>query len=79
MTRAYTNMDAFALGLAEDLSTMRHLLSPQDGSEAATALGNVETFCAVALRVLRKTNPSKVRSEARTFEIKMRLDGLGEQ
>lgn len=29
----------------------------------------IETFCAVALRVMSKTNPSKIASEARTVEI----------
>ena len=40
-----------------------------------TALCTVETFCAVALRVMAKINPSKVRDCARTVEIKARMDG----
>ncbi len=37
------------------------------------AMVTVETFAAVALRVFAKTNPSKVRSEARNVEIQARL------
>lgn len=38
-------------------------------SPLADAWATVETFCAVSLRVLATTNPSKVRSAAVTVEI----------
>lgn len=38
--------------------------------EVLDALGKLEVFCAVALRVLRTTNPSKVRAAVRDEEIK---------
>lgn len=58
------------------LKIVRDALQPVDGSEADTALCGVETFVAIALQVYAKTNPSKLRSETRTFEIRARLDGI---
>lgn len=75
LMRAFTDMDETARELAAHLATLREALAPADGSDIDTALCSVETFCAVALRVMRKTNPSKIRSEARTVEIKARMDG----
>jgi hypothetical protein len=48
----------------------------EDGTELDTAFCYVETFCDVAIRVMKKTNPSKIRDEARTVEIKARIDGV---
>ena len=62
------------IGLA--LRLIRDRLYFPDGSEQDTALCEVETFCAIAIRVMRKTNPSKLRSETRTVEIKARMDGI---
>lgn len=76
MTRAYTDMDQVEAELAEHLKTVRQALAPQDGTPEDYALCAVETFAVIALRVMRKTNPSKVRSEARTVEIKARMDGI---
>ena len=73
---ARADMDATARELAEHLQVLRDALDPVDGSSVDTALCSVETFCAVALRVMKKTNPSKIRSEAMTFEIKARMDGV---
>lgn len=55
---------------------LRTALQPVDGTPEDTALCEIETFCALALMVFKKTNPSKVRSEARTLEIKARMDGI---
>lgn len=76
MTRAYTDMAQVEAELAEHLKTVRQALDPKDGTPEDYALCAVETFAAVALRVMRKSNPSKVRSEARTVEIKARMDGI---
>lgn len=76
MTRAYTDMAQVEADLAQHLSTVRQALNPQDGTPEDYALCAVETFAVIALRVMRKTNPSKVRSEARTVEIKARMDGI---
>jgi hypothetical protein len=71
-----TDMDQVARELAEHLKTVRQAMQPEDGSHADTALCSVETFCAVALRVMKKTNPSKIKSEARTVELYARLQGI---
>ena len=62
------------LGLA--LRLIRDQLYIPDGSAQDTALCEIETFCAIAIRVMRKTNPSKLRSETRTVELQARLDGI---
>jgi hypothetical protein len=71
-----TDMDSVDRDIAAALTTMRERLYLPDGSPQEIALCEIETFCAIAIRVMRKTNPSKLRSEARTFEIKARLDGI---
>lgn len=72
MTRAYSDIDAVARDLAADLDAIRAALPPQ----LLDAMNAVETFSAIALRVMQKTNPSKVRDAARTVEIKARMDGV---
>lgn len=71
-----TDMDEIARELAQHLKTVREALKPEDHSLEDTALCSVETFCALALRVLRKSNPSKIRSEAMTVEIHARMHGI---
>lgn len=75
MSRAYTDMDETARELAQHLATIRKHLDPMDDTPIDYALCSVETFCTVALRVMSKTNPSKIQSVARTVEIKARIDG----
>lgn len=58
------------------LKLIRAALNAEDGSPEDHAIEGLATFAAVAIRVFRKTNPSKLRSEARTVEIKARLDGV---
>ena len=62
--------------ITEAVQVLRNALQPVDGSEVDTALCSVETFIVIALRVFAKTNPSKLRSETRTVEIKARMDGI---
>lgn len=62
--------------ITEAVRVLREALKPDDGTEVDTALCSVETFIVIALRVFAKTNPSKLRSETRTVEIKARLDGI---
>lgn len=73
--RAFTDTKAIAADLIEALATVRAELKPVDGTPADDAFAHVETFCAVALRVFAKTNPSKIRDEARTVEIAARING----
>jgi hypothetical protein len=56
-----SGIDASLLTLSEMWSTMT--------PEQRDALGAVRKFTEVALRVFQKTNPSKLRDEARTVEI----------
>jgi hypothetical protein len=39
------------------------------------AMATIETFCAISLRVMSKTNLAKLRSETMTVEISARLAG----
>jgi hypothetical protein len=73
-----TDMDETARELAQELTHLRGRLEACDLLDATTdyALCSVETYCAVSLRVLKKTNPSKIRGCARTVEIKARMDGI---
>lgn len=75
MTRARTDVDAIEADLVRCMQTLREALKPVDGTPEDEALAAVETTLVIALRVFRKTNPSKIRDEARTVEIKARMDG----
>lgn len=75
MSRAITDMREAERDLCDALATVREALAPADGTVEDYALCAVECFCDIALRVMKKTNPSKIRSETRTVEVKARLDG----
>ena len=76
MTRAASDVAAIDADLVDAFRVLRDRLYFPDGSPQDTALATIETFCAVALKVMRKTNPSKIRDCARIIEIKARLDGV---
>lgn len=76
MTRAYTDMDEVAAGIDAALARILAALDPEDGTQLDTDIYTIKSFCDVAVRVMRKTNPSEVRDCARTVEIKARLDGI---
>lgn len=76
MSRASTDVQAMDHDITEAIKYLRTAMSPEDGSAADIHLATVETFAVIALRVFAKTNPSKLRSEARTVEIKARMDGI---
>jgi hypothetical protein len=76
MTRARSEVDEIDADLTLALQTIREALKPVDGTPEDNALCAVETFAAVALRVFRKTNPGKLRSEARTVEISARMNNV---
>lgn len=73
MPRARTDIADISADLLRDLGAVRADLDARGAlaadSPLADAFAGVETFCAIALRVLAKTNPSKLRSEAITVEI----------
>lgn len=76
MARARTDTKEMGADLVVAIGTVRELLEllvehgtlEKDG-RYMSAFAEVETFCAIALRIIGKTNPSKVRSEAMTVEI----------
>lgn len=68
-------MDKAAQDLGAALDTIREALGDME-DVTENALAAVSTFCDVALRVMAQTNPSKVRSVARTVEIRARMDGV---
>ena len=76
MTRAFTNMDDTTEAMRKALHVILSALDPADGTPEDDAIYSLASFVDVALRVMRKTNPSKVRDCARTVEIKARMDGL---
>lgn len=45
------------------------------GEQQEQALAWLETFAAISVRVMRHTNPSKLRDAARAEEIKARIEG----
>lgn len=69
--RARTYLGDIETGVITSLANIRQRL----GGDLEADLLTVETFAAVATRVMKKTNPSKIRDEARTVEISMRLSG----
>ena len=76
MTRAFTNMDDTTEAMRKALRVIMAALDPVDGTPEDDAIYSLASFVDVALRVMRKTNPSKIRDCARTVEIKARMDGL---
>lgn len=73
--RAKTDVAEIRQDLVAALDVIRPQLNLADDPALEAAWAEVETFCAVSLRVLARTNPSKVRSEAMTVEIHARMDG----
>ncbi len=69
--RARSDIAAMQADLVEALSEVRGLIT----TEHEVAWAQIETFCAIAIRIISKTNPSKVRDAAMAEEIKARIDG----
>ena len=44
-------------------------------ARAERALAHLETFSAIALRIMRNTNPSKIKDAAMVEEIRARING----
>jgi hypothetical protein len=71
-----SDVDSVDRDITAALQLLRDRLPFPEGSEQETALNEIETFCAIAIRVFRKTNPSKLRSESRNVEVQAYLDGV---
>lgn len=72
--RSKTDVTEIRRDIVASLSVIRPLLDLEQ-EDTKHAWAEVETFCAVSLAVLAKTNPSKIKSEAMTVEIRARMDG----
>jgi len=68
VARARTDIGEITNDLMDDLSTIRKLLDLSDPA-ISDAWAGIETFAAISLRIMAKTNPSKVRSIAVTTAI----------
>jgi hypothetical protein len=59
-----------------DLAFVRSCVDAEAGEDSADeAMASLETFVAVALRLIAKSNASKVADIMRTVEIAARMDG----
>lgn len=73
------NLEAITQDLKSHLETIRagltrdYTVGMTEHQEAALAW--METFAAISLRVMQKTNPSKIRGAAIAEEIKARIHG----
>jgi hypothetical protein len=76
MARASTHIDDLAAQIRGDMDILRAHMD--DSEEADHAFAAMEGFVAIALRIMAKTNPSKVRDAARTEWIKGLMDGKPE-
>ncbi len=74
--RAKTNIDELTAQAQQNMAALHAAIEPTPEAEAAFAW--LETFVAVSLRVISKTNPSKVRDCSRTEWIKGLMDGKPE-
>jgi hypothetical protein len=63
-----TNIKDISTDIIKELGVLREALAPQM-HEVEDAWATVETFIAVSLRLMAKTNPSKIKSVAMTVEI----------
>jgi len=73
MPRARTNITDIAADIVRDLGVLREALAPQM-HEVEDAWATVETFIAISLRLMAKTNPSKIKSVAMTVEIQSLIE-----
>jgi len=78
MKRPSNSLGNVPAEMAAAISTLRSLQcqNAEDAEALDYAVTTIETFVAVAIRVMRKSKPSKVRSAAMDVEIKSRLDGV---
>lgn len=74
-SRARTDIGEISANLMADLDRCRSHMLATGNQATKDAYAGIETFCAIALRVLAKTNPSKLRDAAMTVEIAARLKG----
>lgn len=71
--RARTDIGTVQNGLLGALSILKNGLDLTD-PEIESAWAEIETFCAISVRIMAKTNPSKIRDIAMTLEIQARIN-----
>ena len=78
MKRSSNTLGNVPAEMAAAIATLRSLQcqNAEDAEALDEAIATVETFIAVAIRVMRKSKPSKIRGAAMDVEIKSRLDGV---
>jgi hypothetical protein len=72
--RARTDVTEIRADIVSAIKRIKPLLNLQD-PQVESDWAQIETFTAISLAVLAKTNPSKIKSEAMTVEIRARMDG----
>lgn len=75
MSRNRADVSAIAGGITGALTTLHGHIEATGSKATKEAMAELETFCVIALRIMNKTNPSKIRSEARSVEILARSVG----
>lgn len=77
--RAQADIDAIVQDLKSNFETIKREMTAGYTrgmtAEAEASLAWLETFSAISVRVMRHTNPSKLREAARAEEIKARMEG----
>lgn len=71
-----TDVGPISRAVVDNVMYFRKRLQPSEDPEQSKRWAELETFIAVALKVMEQTNPSKLREIARTLEIKARLHGV---
>jgi hypothetical protein len=76
--RARAELDQIVADLAASIGWIRDEIgigTEKIDPRTEEHMAHIETFCAIAVRVLRKTNPSKIRDAAMAEEIAARING----
>ena len=63
------SFQALAAPPLDAIEYLRPIILGMDDYEARDHWASIETFVAIGLRIMAKTNPSKIRSEAMTVEL----------
>ena len=74
MSQTKTNIDAMKEQIVADIDAVRSGLSNAP-VECDEAMASIETFVAIALRVMSTVNPSKIKAAMIAVEIQARMDG----
>lgn len=75
MRKVTTDMSGMASAMSESFKVLEETVKASGNPAAEQALANVSTYVAVSLEVLQEVRPTKIRSAARTVEIRARIHG----